>query len=169
MTREVVVVIGSGWGAGGSAVLAGDPSVLETLIAEGASVSVLSYALERTVPGAAAQHDLAQVRPPALDRALRAVGVFRLRDRLSRAPLGRLLNSLGPVDQGRVVRRVALSDAVARNLLRSADVVIAADLAGVATAWTARRRGWVTEAFYDHRASALGAGISLPVAGGSPP
>jgi hypothetical protein len=84
-----------------------------------------------------------------------------VRDRLARSPIGRLLNSLGPVDQGRLFRRAVRSDSEAMAMLRAADVAIAADLAGVATAWTAVRRGWVSEAYYDHRASAIGSAIAL--------
>jgi hypothetical protein len=158
---NVVVIIGSGWSAGGASVLAGDPSTLEAYIAEGASVSVLSFAFPRSVPGAAAHRDLAAARPPLLDRAARALGLIAVRDRLARSPIGRLLNSLGPVDQGRLFRRAVRSDSEAMAMLRAADVAIAADLAGVATAWTAVRRGWVSEAYYDHRASAIGSAIAL--------
>jgi hypothetical protein len=87
-----------------------------------------------------------------LDRVLRAMGAYALRDRFSRSPIGRLLNSLGPVDQGRVFWRAVRNDRGALTTLKSADVVVASDLAAAKTAWIAVHRGWVREATYDHAA-----------------
>lgn len=87
-----------------------------------------------------------------LDRVLRALGAYALRDRLSRSPIGRLLNSLGPVDQGRVFWRAVRNDRGALATLKSADLVVASDLAAAKTAWIAVHRGWVREAIYDHAA-----------------
>lgn len=88
----------------------------------------------------------------SLDRVLRALGAYALRDRLSRSPIGRLLNSLGPVDQGRVFWRAVRNDRGALATLKSADLVVASDLAAAKTAWIAAHRGWVREAIYDHAA-----------------
>lgn len=87
-----------------------------------------------------------------LDRLLAALGAYALRDRLSRFPLGRLLNSLGPVDQGRVFWRAVRRDRDALTTLKSADAVYATDLAAAKTAWIAVHRGWVRSAVYDHAA-----------------
>ena len=54
------------------------------------------------------------------------------------------------------------------RLLRAADVVIAADPAGVKTAWLAVHRRWVGEALYDHRSASVGTSWQLPDAGPPP-
>lgn len=90
-----------------------------------------------------------------LDRLLVAIGAGRVHARLARSPIGRLLNSLGPVDQGRVFWRAVRRAPEALDVLREADVAIAGDAAAVKTAWLARRRGWVAAAYYDHRSAGL--------------
>ena len=60
--------------------------------------------------------------------------------RLARFPLGRLLNSLGPADAGRVLWRSVRRDRAAMELLGRADILVAADGAAVATVWHAARR-----------------------------
>lgn len=85
-----------------------------------------------------------------LDRMLARIGAPALRDRLARTPLGRLLNSLGPLDQGRVFWRAIRRHPEGLRALREADAVYAVDLSAVKAGWIAVHRRWVAEAYYDH-------------------
>lgn len=89
-----------------------------------------------------------------VDRVLRALGGYRLRDAFERFPLGRLLNTLGPLAPSRVFWRALKREAPAMQLLRHADIIIAADLDTTKAAWIARRRGWVEAAYFDRSARA---------------
>lgn len=87
--------------------------------------------------------------PSSIDRALRACGVTALAGKLAATPWGRLLNSLGPADRGRVWWRTVRSTAQARDVLRNVDVVIATDIESVKAARHLARRGWAKRALYD--------------------
>ncbi|WP_169079689.1 hypothetical protein [Microcella alkalica] len=153
--RHVVVLFGSKGSASPGSSLAAETSRLRSLLQEHPRVTVITRGLERDFAGA--DHlDLAADAPSAVDRALVAVGAGRLHARLRSFPLGRLLNSLGPLDEGRVLWRAARRNGAVRAALKDADVVIAVDAAAVKTAWLARRRGWTPEAYYDHRAASFG-------------
>jgi hypothetical protein len=84
----------------------------------------------------------------ALDRALRAVGAPALRDRLARSPAGRLLNSLGPVDAGRVFWRSLRLRPDALALTGPDVIVVAGDLAATRAAWMLHRRGAASRALW---------------------
>lgn len=153
--RRVVVLFGSTGSASPGSSLAVENSRLRALLQEHPHVTVVSQGLDRDFAGA--DHlDLAAEAPGPIDRALRAAGAGRLHGRLRAFPLGRLLNSLGPVDEGRVLWRAVRRSGAARTALRAADVVIAVDAAAVKTAWMARSRRWTPEAYYDHRAAGFG-------------
>lgn len=92
--------------------------------------------------------------PAALDRALHALGVGRLHRLLGRNPIGRLLNSFGPADQGRVFWRRLRRDEVALGRISQADAIIAVDLPAVKAAWHLLRRRRVERAFFGLRAGA---------------
>src|SRR5690606_22116171 len=125
-------------------------------------VDAISVGLTRTIPGLTEHVRLDNTTPTALDRILTALGAHAVRRRFAGFPLGRLLNSLGPVDQGRVFWRIVRQTAPAMSALKNADIAIATDLAAAKTAWIAQRRGWVTEAYYDHRSASVGVAFDLP-------
>jgi len=155
MTRRVVVVAGSPVDYDSYTVVAAGGSRLQQLMDEGGiQVTVLSAGPDPVVEGADRQVDVGRRAESPVDRVLVAFGARGLYRRLARFPLGRLLNSLGPVDPGRVMWRAVRRDADAREALTGADIVLAADPAGIKTAWTAARRGWTAEAFYDRGAPA---------------
>ena len=161
---HIVVIFGSGVGVGQASTLASEKSTLETLLDEATEpvqVSILSLGTQRDIAGLAGSIELGTARKPLADRLLTALGAYALRSRLATIPIGRLLNSLGPVDQGRVFWRAVRQNPEAMTMLRSADVIIAADAPAVRTAWVAVRRGYSSESFYDHRSAALGSGFSL--------
>ena len=85
---------------------------------------------------------------PALDRLLARAGAPGLQRVLQRYPAGRLLNSLGPLDQSRVFWRAVRESESAVSVLNSADVLLAVDLAGVRTAWKTRRLNPSVDAYY---------------------
>ncbi len=144
MSARLLVVL-SGATTAPATGLAGDSLLEQRLTLDGdARVEVVRFA-------GATGHVVGPSRA-LLDRVLHSLGAYALRDRFSRSPLGRLLNSLGPVDQGRVFWRAVRNDRDALAVLKSADAVFASDLAAAKTAWIAAHRGWVSEAVYDHAA-----------------
>ena len=92
------------------------------------------------------------VVPDRLTRFLRRLGLEAWVRALAGSPAGRLINSIGPLDPGRVVWRSLRGDREARRLLEGSDLLIAADSTAVMAAWHARRRHWVGEARFDPRA-----------------
>jgi hypothetical protein len=159
-----VIAVIFGAAAGTGAVLAGERSRLQDLLdAEPtAEVRLLAGGAVPEVSGVACRIDLGSATTPPLDRVLRALGGRALYRRFAAFPLGRLINSLGPMDPGRVFWRSVRRSPAARALLTGVDVGLAADLAAVKTAWIAHRRGWLRQAFYDHRAAGLGETFRLP-------
>lgn len=163
--RRVVLLFGSGSEAERSAALSSESSRLGSVLREAGDeveVAVVSLGLSRTIPGVSEHLRLDEAPRSRVDRVLGALGALTLRRLLAAFPLGRLLNTLGPVDPGRVFWRAVRRHPGARGLLRSADVVIAADPAAIKTAWLALRRGWTTEAHYDHRSASVGISWQLP-------
>lgn len=151
----VVLLLGSERALGAGAALDGERSRLDLLLEESGPVEIrlVSRHDVGVVDGVVEQLSLAGHDVGPLDRVLGALGATRLHDRLARVPIGRLLNSMGPLDQGRVFWRAVRRSPEARALIRGADVAIAGDAAAVKTAWLARRRGLVAAAYYDHRAA----------------
>lgn len=159
--HRVVVLFGSSKLASSGSSLSTEASRLHALLRDHPEVTVITRGSGRTFPGS--RHiDLASAPPSLLDRAIGRFGGDRLLARFRMFPLGRLLISLSPLDEGRVFWRSIKASADAREILRGADVAIAADAAGVKTAWLARRRSWVKSAFYDHRAGGFGATFQAP-------
>lgn len=152
----VILLIGAEGDAPPVAVLGSESSPYLQLV-DGAAVEVrvVSLGTSRTVAGAGIHLRLDDGRPSRVDRFLDAVGVSALRDRLEGFPIGRLLNTLGPLDPSRVFWRALTRHPEALRLLRTSDVAIATDLETTKAAWLAVHRGWVGRAFYDRRALAV--------------
>lgn len=162
MTR-VALLIGGAPTSSAGATLTGESSYLRTLLddrGQGTAVTVVSFGFDRDAEGLDRNIVLDDTHKPALDRVLSAIGARALHARLATFPIGRLLNSMGPLDQGRVYWRHLRRDREAVAALKSADIVVCADLAGVKSAWIARRRGWCSHAEYDTRASGYGAAFA---------
>jgi hypothetical protein len=84
----------------------------------------------------------------AVDRMLGRIGADRLYAFFQKFPAGRLINSLGPLDQSRVFWRAVRKHENAMRSLRSADILLAVDLPAVRTAWQMRRRIRTADAYY---------------------
>jgi len=165
LTQRVVLLFGSGGNTTESTALASESSRLASLLdtATGpVEVSVISLGLSRTITGLAEHIRLDESGRSTADGLLTAVGAFALRTFLASYPAGRLLNSLGPVDPSRVFWRAVKRQPAAMRCLASADVVIATDAATTKTAWLAVHRGWVDDAYLDHRSASVGLGWQLP-------
>lgn len=163
--KKVLLLIGGIPNSSAGATLTGETSYLGTLLGDNPgeiSLSVVSFGFTRDVAGLSHNITLDRSTLTLFDRVLTAVGVRALYARLATFPLGRLINSIGPLDQGRVFWRHIRRDPSALSALKNADVVVAADLAAVKSAWIAAKRGWCTHAEYDTRA--YGLGLSFAVA-----
>lgn len=152
---SIVVLFGSNLEVTGHTSVRGERSVLSRVIddADEPHVTVISAAARGALHGVECHIDLSGNGPSPQDRILNVFCAQALRDRLGSFPLGRLLNSMGPADQGRVFWRTLRRDPAALSALKSADVVIAGDLPAVKSAWLALNRNWVRNAYYDHRAA----------------
>lgn len=162
MTR-IVLLFGSGSHGGSGNALATEEFRLARLLREApdARVDVVSLGLEPGIAGVRRHVVLDGVRAGIGERALDAIA-GPLARRLATIPIGRLLNSMGPLDAGRVLWRRVRRSPEALDVLRGADVVLAADAPSVKTAWTAVRRGWAREAYYDHRVASIAANRAIP-------
>lgn len=127
-------------------------------------VNVISLSFWRRIPGVSEHIQLDDSDPGIADRLLAMTGVFAIRRWFETFPIGRLLNSLGPVDPSRVFWRKVKRNARALHLLKSANSVIATDLATTKTAWLAVHRNWTNSGFYDHRTASVGISWQLPKA-----
>lgn len=158
MTMTIVLLFGSGLTASRNGGLPAEQSQLSRLLSDAEQpfeITAITAGALGDIPGL---KNHIRVPPPGLstvDRLLRSMGAFTLHRRFSSFPLGRLLNSIGPVDPGRVFWRSVRRDSAAMDTLKSASIAIAADMPAVKTAWIAVRRGWVDSAFYDHRAGLI--------------
>lgn len=161
---RVVLVFGPAADGERSGALSSESSELAARLADAGptEVGVISLGLKRSIAGAAEHVRLDGAAPSPTDRVFAAIGARTLQTRLARSPLGRLLNSLGPIDPNRVMWRAVRRDPAALQLLASADIVVAVDLSATKTAWVALRRGWASEAIYDHRAASVGLSWHLP-------
>lgn len=83
-----------------------------------------------------------------LNRLWDSAWSHRISRALNRTPIGRLVISLSPMDRSRIFWRAARAHPEAQMLLRSADVLLAVDLAAVKTAWIMRRATRSGQAFY---------------------
>jgi hypothetical protein len=86
-------------------------------------------------------------RPGELDRMLHTAGAARLYTILSRLPVGRLLNSWGPLDPSRVLWRSLRRDPESVALLRGASVIVAVDAPAIRTAWMTLHSGQADRAY----------------------
>lgn len=165
MTTSVVLLFGSDVDAGHVSTLASERSRLQSIIEEGAGavdVNLVSFGLDRTIPGISTHVNLKGRSDGPVDTLLRMMGAFALRRKFATFPLGRLLNSMGPVDPGRVFWRAVRRNKTALEVIRRADIAIAADLPAAKTAWIALHRNLVAEAYYDHRSASFGETFFLP-------
>lgn len=154
---SLVLLVGADGDAPQGALLGSESTPLAALLDRPGvtvTVSFVSLGVDRDFPGAAQHVRLGEAGKSVADRLLGAIGAYALRARFEGFPIGRLLNTLGPVDPGRVFWRTLTRTPAAMSLLHRADVVIATDLETTKAAWIAVHRGWVAEAFYDHRAVA---------------
>jgi len=171
ISQRIVLVFGSGTDAQSSTALASDSSELALLLKRSTgplNIGVVSLGISREIAGTSEHIRLDDAGAGLADRLLRAVGAFALSAWFARFPIGRLLNSLGPVDQGRVFWRAVRRQPDAMRLIKAANVVIATDVPATKTAWIAARRGWVTDAFYDHRSASVGIDWQLPASTKAP-
>ena len=122
-TTSVVLLFGSDVDAGHVSTLASERSRLQSIIEEtpgAVEVDLVSFGLDRTFPGIRTHVNLKGRSLGPLDAVLRAMGVFALRRKCATFPLGRLLNSMGPVDPGRVFWRAVRRDQTALDVIRRA-------------------------------------------------
>ncbi|GAA1225432.1 hypothetical protein GCM10009655_25220 [Rhodoglobus aureus] len=160
----MLLLIGGVPNSSAGATLSGETSYLESLLNDNVGdieLSVVSLGFDRDVAVVSQNIAIDRSRLSLTHRALHAIGARALYARLATFPLGRLVNSIGPLDQGRVFWRHIRREPAALKALKNADVVIAADLAAVKTAWIAAKRGWCTHAEYDTRAYGLGLSFAL--------
>jgi hypothetical protein len=156
--RRILVLVGADGDTPAGGVLGSESTPLATLRDDGdrpAVVTILSARTDRTFTGIDTHLRLDEGDRGPLDMLLASLGAFALRARFDGFPVGRLLNSIGPVAPSRVFWRLVRRSPQAIALLRDADIVIASDLETTKAAWIAARRGWVEDAFYDHRAVAV--------------
>lgn len=92
-------------------------------------------------------------KTPLIDKAIAALRLEVLDKAFRRSSVGRLLISLGPTDSSRVVWRAVNADHEAMSVLRSADIVVAADLAAVRTAWHLVQGGAVPHSYFGLQAA----------------
>lgn len=157
--RRVTLLYASGFESGHGSSLATESSRLSEVLArpEGvAAIDIISVGIAQRVAHHGEHVDVSDVDAGLFDRLVRALGGEWLRRRFAQFPLGRLLNSMGPLDAGRTFDRRVRRSTSALAAVRDADVIIAVDSAGVTTAARALRKRWVTEAYYDSRSAALG-------------
>lgn len=152
---RVVFVFGSGIDSLAATSLSGEATQLDRIlesIEQPVEFYLISIGLAEG-PSKFAKHlKLDGIGSGPIDNFLRAIGAIKLRERLSTFPIGKLLNSLGPVDLGRVFWRVVKRSSEALEMLKTADVVVATDQPAIKTAWIAGNRKWTTHAIYDHAA-----------------
>lgn len=165
-STQVLLLFGSASSAASRGSLISENSRLHILLDGNPEITVISRGpdLEFTV---GTHLDLSTAPAPPFDRILTRLGGEKVRATLEKTPLGRLLNSLGPLDDGRTFWRAVRRSPAARQAIARADVAIAGDLAAVPTAWHALRRKWISEAYYDHRIGSLT--ISANGKGTAPP
>lgn len=164
---RVVLLVGADGDAPPGGVLESEATPFGTLLSRAdtaVEVNVVSAGTSRTFVGATVHVTLNPSNRSLTDRVLRALGGFALSDRLATFPIGRLLNSIGPIAPSRVFWRTLKRNPEAMDLLRTSDVAIAADLETTKAAWLAVRRGWVDAAHYDHRAVSLALTLQAPSA-----
>lgn len=155
---RVVLLVGADGDAPQGSVLGSESTPLAKLIADAGGaieLNIVSLGTSRSFPGAAVHARLDHLPRSRADRLMRTVGAYGLRERFETFPIGRLLNSLGPLAPSRVFWRGLRQQPRAIQLIRACDVAIATDLETTKAAWLAVHRGWVDDAYYDHRALAL--------------
>jgi len=161
--EKILVLIGGIPNSSSGGTLTGENSYLKNILdehVEPIELNIISFGFDRAVDQLHHNITVASARVPAADKFLSAIGGRALYARLATFPIGRLINSMGPLDQGRVFWRYVRRNAAAYSALKSADVIVAADLAAVKTAWLAHKRGWCSHAEYDTRAQGIGASFA---------
>lgn len=117
------------------------------------AVSLLSQLPAAETQDLAASHVVSPSRKPLTDRVVASLHLDRVDALLRKSPLGRLLISLGPTDLSRVFWRAVRADSAALTMLSTADVVLAADLPAVRTAWHILHSGKVPSAYFGLQAA----------------
>jgi hypothetical protein len=113
------------------------------------TVSLVAWTPPKTeISGVSVVVSLDAERRSGPDRLLGAIGAGAVARRLGRYPAGRLLNSIGPVDQSRIFLRSTRNVASARTIIEDSEVVIAVDAPAIRTAWEALHRGSASHAYY---------------------
>ena len=119
------------------------------------SFSIVSHGQTDALQNVGSQVDVHVTAGGGIDTVYSAMGAKHLARWLAKFPIGRLMNSLGTLDQGRVFSRAVRRSPAAMRLLREADVLIATDVVSTKLAAAAVRRGWVAEAYYDPRSASF--------------
>ncbi|MFC9332423.1 hypothetical protein [Arthrobacter sp. NPDC057009] len=128
-------------------------AALRRAVGRDVSVSVLSQLPPDEAGDLSAVHVVSPSRRPLADRVLARLPLGGAETVLRKSPLGRLLISLGPTDPSRVFWRAVRADPAALAMLSSADVVLAADLPAVRTAWQVLHTGKVPQAYFGLQAA----------------
>lgn len=117
------------------------------------NVSLLSQLPASETEDLSAVHVVSPSRAPFIDRFLARLPLAPVEILLRKSPLGRLLMSLGPTDPSRVFWRAVRADPAALAMLSAADIVLAADLPAVRTAWQVLHAGRVPQAYFGLQAA----------------
>ena len=155
---RVVLLVGADGDLPQGGVLQSESTPLAKLFVEAGGaldLTIVSLGTSRALDGAADHTRLDGPPQSRADRLLRAVGAYAVRRQFDTFPIGRLLNSLGPIAPSRVFWRALKKHPDAMQLLQASDIAIATDLETTKAAWHSVHRGWVDDAYYDHRALAL--------------
>lgn len=147
----VVILCGSpGWSSALRAASSGRrlDELFSDATGDAVDVIVVSTQDEQDPPAGAQTIVVSAVgRTGGLDGILARVRLTRVAEVMGRTPVGRLLNSLGPLSPARIFRRQLRRDKAANAVLSRADVIIAADVAATAAAWAAAHRDDATLAY----------------------
>jgi len=155
---RVLLLVGADGDLPQGGVLQSESTPLAKLFAEAGGaldLTIVSLGTSRAFDGAVDHTRLDRLPPSHTDRLLRSVGAYAVRRQFDMFPIGRLLNSLGPIAPSRVFWRALMKHPDAMQLLRASDIAVATDLETTKAAWLSVHRRWVDDAYYDHRALAL--------------
>jgi hypothetical protein len=164
---RVVLLVGADGDLPHGEVLQSESTPLAKLFEESGGaldLTIVSLGTSRSFDGVANHTRLDQLPTSHTDRLLRAVGAYAVRGQFDTFPIGRLLNSLGPIAPSRVFWRALKGHPDAMQLLRTSDIAIATDLETTKAAWLSVHRRWVDDAYYDHRALSFALGPQSPLA-----
>lgn len=157
MPMHVVVIVGGAIGAEQLFRSAFEDRSSATALSMAASrqvdVSLLCRGATAPIPGIATVRVVTPEKVPLIDRLTSRLHIAPLEEHLRRTPLGRLLLSLGPTDPSKVLWRAIRADPQSMALLSSADILIAADVVAVRTAWKLLQLGKVSDSYFGLQAA----------------